>query len=406
MEDSGQRLVNKIRDFVTDKYDGPAAQCFTYHCLNHVKLVVESVEKIGEACGLSEREMDALRVAAWVHDVGYMDDPEDHENASAAIATELLKEEGADQEFIDLVRRLILATKVTHPPKDLLEEIINDADLAHLGRPSFPQVTELLRKEFSGQRGRKVKKREWQNINLNFLRDHEFFTDYAKEHWDPVKQENIRTLEKIIKEGEKGGDKKKKSKKKKAKESVVAQDQKPNRAVDGLFRIMERNHINLSNIADGKSNIMISINSLIISLVVGVLFRKLEDYPNLLIPSIIFAITGLVSLIFAVLAIRPNVAKPGAVKLEDVKAGKVNLLFFGNFYSLKLQDYMEAMENLIQDHREIYRSLTKDIYYLGVVLSLKYKFLRLSYTCFMFGLIVTVLAFIIAVVLFPVKYPY
>lgn len=100
-------------------------------------------------------------------------------------------------------------------------------------------------------------------------------------------------------------------------------------------------------------------------------------------------------MILAVLATRPNITS-GEFTKEDVKNKKVNLLFFGNFHKMKLDDYQWAINELIKDKEYVYSSLTKDLYFLGLVLNRKYKILRWTYTIFIIGIIVSVFAYAMA----------
>jgi hypothetical protein len=97
----------------------------------------------------------------------------------------------------------------------------------------------------------------------------------------------------------------------------------------------------------------------------------------------------------SIMATRPNITS-GEFTKEDVKQKKVNLLFFGNFHKMELQEYEWAIQELIKDQEYVYSSLTKDLYFLGLVLDRKYKLLRWTYTIFMIGMILSVLAFFIS----------
>ena len=166
-----------------------------------------------------------------------------------------------------------------------------------------------------------------------------------------------------------------------------------------MFRITSKNHLTLSAMADNKSNIMISINSIILSVLVSVLFRKLEDYPHLLIPGLILVLVCLTTIVFAVLATRPNVSS-GEFARKDIEEKKTNLLFFGNFHNSKLNVYMWGMKEMMKDADYLYSSMIKDIYFLGKVLGKKYKMLRTSYTIFMFGFTISIVSFLIAMILY------
>ena len=165
------------------------------------------------------------------------------------------------------------------------------------------------------------------------------------------------------------------------------------RGVSDMFRTSYRTHMDLSGIADNKSNIMISINGIIISIVIASISPKIDSNPWLLLPTSVLLISCLASMIYAVLSARPRVSKE-KVTLEDVRANRANILFFGNFYTLPRADYVERLEELMQDSERLYDNMARDLHGLGVVLAKKYKLLRTAYNVFMIGLVLSVLSFI------------
>ena len=171
----------------------------------------------------------------------------------------------------------------------------------------------------------------------------------------------------------------------------------PERGIETMFRVTLKNHITLSNIADTKANILLSVNAIIVSLVLSSLVSKLDNPSNkyLIIPTVIFVLFTVASIILSILATRPNVTS-GKFTKEDVANKKVNLLFFGNFHKMSLKDFEWAMGEMMLDRDYLYSSMKKDLYFLGLVLDKKYKILRLTYSVFMVGIIVSVIAFAIA----------
>lgn len=165
------------------------------------------------------------------------------------------------------------------------------------------------------------------------------------------------------------------------------------RGVSDMFRTSYRTHMDLSGIADNKSNIMISINGIIISIVIASISPKIDSNPWLLIPTSILLISSLLSMVYAVLSARPRVSKE-KVTLEDVRANRANILFFGNFYTLPRADYVEGLEELMQDSERLYDNMARDLHGLGVVLAKKYTLLRTAYNIFMIGLVLSVISFI------------
>ena len=152
--------------------------------------------------------------------------------------------------------------------------------------------------------------------------------------------------------------------------------------------------------ADSKAHILIQVNSIIISVLLSLLLRKIEDHTNLEIPAIILLTVNLVTIIFSILATRPHIP-PGTFNKEDLDQKKVNLLFFGNFYKMSLEEYAGGMLVMMDDADFLYGSLIRDVYYQGLALGKKYRWLRLSYNVFMYGLIASVLAFVIAALAVP-----
>jgi hypothetical protein len=234
------------------------------------------------------------------------------------------------------------------------------------------------------------------DLNVGFLtQKHNFYSEYALRNWSKGKEKNLAKLLKNLK--------KLKNENQKFKQKKTALDLKknksevPERGVETMFRVALRNHMTLSNIADTKANILLSVNAIIVSLALSNLLPKLDNPSNahLLIPTIIFVIFTVASIILSILATRPNVTE-GKFSKEDVANKKVNLLFFGNFHQMQLEDFEWGISEMMTDRDYLYGSLTKDLYFLGLVLNRKYKILRITYTVFMIGIIVSVLAFAIS----------
>jgi len=99
------------------------------------------------------------------------------------------------------------------------------------------------------------------------------------------------------------------------------------RAVETMLKLTSQNHVTLSGMADNKSNIMISINTIILSVIVSMLFTKIEEHPMILVPTLMLVVTCLAAIIFAILATRPSIAR-GTFTTEDIQQRKTNLLFF------------------------------------------------------------------------------
>ncbi len=165
------------------------------------------------------------------------------------------------------------------------------------------------------------------------------------------------------------------------------------KGVETMFKSSYRVHIDLSSLADAKANILISINGIIISIIIASISPKIDSNPWLLIPTSILLLTCLVSIIYAVRAARPRVSST-LLTLDDIRANRANILFFGHFVNLSQEDYLTGMMEILQRPDVLYSQMTRDIYGLGSVLMRKFELLRVAYTVFMIGLTIGILSFI------------
>ncbi|WP_264553844.1 Pycsar system effector family protein [Flavobacterium sp. N2038] len=389
-------LVEQSEDFVSNLLKDKLSNLYSYHNFNHTLTVVTAVKELCKKEDVEGDDKEALLVAAWFHDTGYIKGYENHEKESAKIAADFLREKGKSEEFISTVSGLILATIKEYSPKNHLEKIIKDADFAHIMGAEYVTTCELLRMELKNTGIVSFSNEEWAKENLNFLMNkHRFYTDYALRKWQPLKEKNLLLVQKKIeKQEKKAAEALEDEIKKKEKLEKV---EKPDRGIDTLFRVTLGNHTRLSGIADSKANILLSVNAIIISIALSSIIPKLDSPKNahLVIPTFIMLISSVITIIFAILSTRPKVTS-GFFTRDDVEAKRVNLMFFGNFYKMPLEEYDWAMNEMMKDRDYLYSTMIKDLYYLGLVLQRKYNLLRIAYNLFMIGIIITVIAFVIA----------
>jgi predicted metal-dependent HD superfamily phosphohydrolase len=339
-----------------------------------------------------------LFIAAWFHDIGYLfTGPTGHEEKSAELMRNFMLINMNDPEMTSEIEACIMATKYPRDPQNLLQEIMCDADTYHFGTKEFKETNKQVFKELNATQG-EIDKAEWHQKTLEFIEAHKYYTAYCRHLLDDRKQENIKKLQqKLEKDSDTDTD------------TDTAPESKPNhlkinevkgglttKGIQTMLRLTSSNHLQLSEMADQKANILISVNAIIISVILGVLFRKLQDEPYLVIPSSIFLLVSVVTIVVAILATRPKLAG-GTFTDEDVINRKTNLLFFGNFHKAPFDQYNEAMRKMMNDSNYLYGALINDIYQLAVVLGRKYRLIRLAYNIFMFGIIISVIAFAIAI---------
>jgi len=386
-------IVEKAEEFVRLLFKDKLSASFLYHNFNHTTAVVDAVKSITAETDLSNQEKEQLLLAAWFHDTGYVVDYNDHEQLSVGIVADFLKQHDYQEDYIETVSSFIKATMYDFVPQTLGEKIIRDADYSHFTIKSYLDTSELLRKEWELTQNKHFTDLEWAKGNLEmFTKHHSYYTDFAIRNWLPKKEKNASRILAEIEKLEKNMEPKE-TKKDKKKEK----DERYEKGIDTMFKTTLTNHIRLSEIADSKANILLSVNAIIISIALSTLIPKLDSPTNahLVTPTFVMLLFSVICIIFAILSTRPKITS-GQFTRQDILDKKVNLLFFGNFYKMPYEEYQWAINELMNDKEYLYTSMTKDLYYLGLVLERKYRWLRITYNLFMFGIIASVIAFVLA----------
>ena len=405
-------LLKDTENFVQAFFAENVPDKFVFHDFEHTVQTVAAARIIGEGFQLDEEQITLLQLATWFHDTGYSQGPENHEERSCNNADRFLRGKLSDAN-LEIVLGCIRATKVPQQPATALEQIICDADLSHLGMDIYWDRTGKLRQEFVLTRGQIMSEQEWVDFELNFMLTHEYHTVVAQEMFNKRKAKHIQVLLKqrrrlhpdkaptmeelaLMDEKEKSGDINK----------VLRESEKElklarfGRGVETMYRTTYRTHTNLSSLADSKANLMLSVNAIVISILVSNLLPKLMDEGGrfnmkLGVPSGFLLATCLGSMIYATLSTRPKVTE-GKVTREAIKQRKANLLFFGNFYNMPLEDFQWGVNEMLRDPEFLYSTMSRDLYFLGIVLAKKYSYLTICYNIFMYGLILSMLSFAVA----------
>jgi len=404
-----RQFLDQVRQYTIHFFKSKDTQKLLYHNLEHTQMVVSNAEQIARHYQLGGKDFFIVMTAAWFHDSGYLTgDPADHEQRSADIAARFLDDIAVEDDTVQAVRECILATRMPQSPTSRLEKIVCDADLFHFGTDDFWERNNLMRKETEWRTGKKIGKNQWRKGTIRFLEAHEFQTDYCRNVLQNKKQQNLKELKR------KHGDQNEDLIKESAEDIIPAlqediqaltaiakkqKQERPLRGIETMFRISSTNSQRLSDMADNKAHIMITTTSIIISVLLSLLLRKLEDNPQLVIPTMILLTVCVVTMVFSILATRPTLPD-GTFTPQDIKKKKVNLLFFGNFYRMNFEEYDVGMKQMMNDSDFLYGTLIRDLYSQGVVLGRKYRLLRKGYSVFMYGIVASVIAFFIASVFY------
>jgi predicted metal-dependent HD superfamily phosphohydrolase len=406
-------LLIKIKDHVNLFYLEHITTNYFYHNQNHTKDVLDAAQKIADHYQLDDRSFFIVCAAACFHDIGFiLSKGELHEQKGAELAEAFLKSIEVDEQDIAKIKSCIMATKMPQNPVTMEEIILCDADLFNLGTTSFKEINRLLRKETEALTNTKISGIAWRRSSIHMLENHSYHTDFCQNLLDKTKAENLAKLkarqeEKLAKVqlniGLENEGRLMPAQTEEDAETIkpekIKKSDRPKKGIETMFRISASKNVRISEMADNKANIMISVNSIIISVILGLMVKNLESNSNLIVPTILLLVVNVSTIIYSVLATRPKITD-GVFTPEQVKNKTVNLLFFGSFYNMNFKEYDEALNAMMKDGEFLYGTLSRDMFWQGKVLGRKYRLLRISYSIFLYGIVAAVLAFAIAIAFF------
>lgn len=419
-----QKALTQVKEFIQTYFADNLNPNRIYHNQQHVLNVGDWAKEIADHYKLDAKSLFIIQTSALFTNVCFYENPNQYQKLSARLAEKCLRDLSVPEELIKNIKNGIMSTRLPQSPKNLMEQIICDADMYHAGLRDFALRSKLMRKELESITGKKPSKQEWKQRNKELLQNHRYKTDYARQLLEKQQKQNLddllrsedqpRNSQNIIAssafiarksdDGPQEGNDPKSPKLlngnpgNSTEVTMSEKNKRPDRGIETMFRISSNNHQALSEMADSKAHIMITVNSIIISVLLSVLFRSLDNEPHLAIPVAILLMVNVITIIFSILATRPNIPS-GQFTREDLSRKKVNLLFFGNYHRMKLEDFSEGMTQLMGDRDFLYGSLIQNLHSQGIVLGKKYRLLRISYNTFMYGLVISILAFGIAILL-------
>ena len=186
--------INNIRDHIISTLNSRLPKALTYHNTHHTLDVTKQCLSIAKEEGIIDEQILAeLEIASLYHDTGFLFVYDGHEARGCEIARAELPSFGLGEPAIENICSLIMATKVPQMPNNHLQKIICDADLDYLGRTDFFTTGNHLRIELIAYHliG---DNHDWEERQLEFLQNHQYFTYTSRLKRDPAKQEIIKQL--------------------------------------------------------------------------------------------------------------------------------------------------------------------------------------------------------------------
>ncbi len=193
---SGTKRTRVICDYLLQRLEKELPHNLYYHNLDHTLNVMQVCRRYACIYELTPHEWDLLMVASAGHDYGFLVSTENHEMIGSDLVSILMSSKDYTQQEIDLVKGMILSTKIPQSPKTLMDRILADSDLDYLGTDRYDEISERLFKELY-ELGKIKDRASWLNLQISFLEMHQYHTDWAKANREPIKQEVLDRLKSL-----------------------------------------------------------------------------------------------------------------------------------------------------------------------------------------------------------------
>lgn len=378
------------------------SESILYHNLNFVNRITKNLEKICQVEQFTDQECIRVKTAILLY--AYVFNEIQVTKASKAelqkaftekvntVGPEMLKEAQYNANEIDSILLILNHVFSETASSDKLSVSFNDAlVMDFIGKNGKGHMElhykEMVLKDIS------ISIKKYNTFLIDSFSQYQAQTEYAKLNIEPKIAALILSLEKdqnrfyrqkeiVLKKELDINDSELKELRKNLK-SIKGRD---SRGIQTLFRTTSQNHYTLNEMVDKKANIMITVNSIILTVIIGGAFRAtLPEVANFNLAIAILSIASFLSVAFAVMAIAPNKTQ-GRFTKEEINNKQGNLLYFGNFHKMSVKEYEWGMLQKLNDSDYLYSSMIKDIYYLGLTLDRKYKLIRVSLVTFIAGL--------------------
>ena len=363
---------------------------FVYHNQRYINDSLSYCKEIAKAEGISKDDYEIGLIALLVSNIGVIDTTTRKLNNSVLVQKILNsnnlseKEKGSFKYFLNFFTNGTI-------PKNTLESVLWDCKDISLGFPDVLERMNFLRFELERINGMHYDDLQWEKYLKEYFVKHSFYTAYAIKKFAAIKSKNYLEIEKRI-------DKLQEEVAKDKRESIKLQDEflLSTKEREDLFKIAFRNYLNLVGLADRKAHLLIQINSILSSIIIGFTIER-GNYNSILIaPGAIILISGGITIFYSILASKP------LEKFIEFENSKNESFFFGSFDRLD-PDFKEVTwdkysrditELFTGDKNILFNQLIQESYLVRKVLSKKFGYLSIAYKFFLWGLFVAIVIFL------------
>ena len=297
MSKNDSDIVRLARKHVLDLFSSaPAEVPLIFHGYQRTRGLVEDSREIAKGNKLNGHEGEVLLLAAWFHGVGYGVSKEGGPEQSIAIARAFLEDHGKPKELTDAVVRCLSASDREDVRDGVAADVLHAALLAPLASKSYVEQVELLRLEEQQRTGTACSNAEWMRRLIDRLQQHTYRTRWAQLQYEGGRAKNLARLHRLLRREE--------ERENEDKAEEVKLTRNGGRTASDLFAVLTRNQLKLLSVADRRTSTMIHVNAIMISLMVDLVLRKVEEHRNLIVPTIALLTVNLVVVFVSILSMR------------------------------------------------------------------------------------------------------
>lgn len=386
-------------------------ETIVYHNIKFARRFEGYIDKIGEHANLPIEDILLGKIGTWLVSASFKDvvhkikENEYFNNLSEeslSLLDKMVTKDKISTEHLTALQTGISELAFPVQPNSMIGKLLVDGITADIvmedGQKRLKKFyEELILKDVT------ISRKKWYDVAINIAENFEFHIEYCKEEYQGLFDDLTIGLKKEKKKLDKSKDLALKKELnisdqelKALKKNLIGVKGRDARGIQTVFRTMSKNHYTLNEMVDRKASIMITVNSIILSLVLGGIVGNdsLINDTHMIIHSlpIVFLTLGAGgSIFFAILSTRPD-STHGQFTEDQIRNKEGNLMFYGNYHGMKERDFQWAFLQMVNDQEYMYESMVRDLYYLGQVLDKKYNQIRKSLNIFIIGLAASALA--------------
>lgn len=390
MKSKNQSLIKAALEYVS-LFLEENGKNFLFHNYHLILQNVKTFKEISKNEKLTHDETEIAKLAIVFKDVG-ITGSESKELESQMVIDDFLNKVNLTPLQSEDFNSLMNFIRGNNEPRNKLEQVLRDSVDIYLAYPDALERMNLFRMEQELLYGKIYDDIDWLEFCKRYYVTHNFFTRYAKEKYGLQRNKNFLELERLIY-------KMKPDKHIQSKSSVMDMSNEPltYKEAEDLFKMTFRNYLDLITVADRKAELMIQVNSIMVSVVIAFSLRRLDDHPLFMLPIIGILLVAIATIYFAIMASKPQEKIQRNTGVNDNQ-----VFFFGSFdrvdngfIKISWEEYKNRMRDLASGNRgEVMQQIAQETFMVRKILAQKFKYISFAYRVFKYGLIIIVVSFL------------